>query len=341
MIYAVCGPLSPHQMVVTHLAKAVLERRYDRVLFCATNDPRELRNMVASRNGAACLLVFDTPGEIIANLIVKGGMPTALVVEPFHELVAFAWNYFGGLFEDGYRATTKSLAALHPVASISNVAPLRVADTDDSASVINRICVCFDVYCHEDEVSTIIRAFQEYYQTSNVLDIAQGISHHSKAARHTTKNYTAEQKIVLRKLANAYEVMLRPQRIAVISWPVETLTNAETGSPVSGPIELTGPGRLLTFGPYLYLPKGRWKVSIIFSTANNVSGNIFMLDIFSPTTQAVLAVGHLTLPVSGTFSTSLLIEVESALNALELRTFMPTGAIEGVLELVEISWQLI
>lgn len=339
MIYAVCGPISPHQMLVTHLAKAVVERRHGSILLCATNDAVELRTMVARRRGEACLLVFDTPDDVISSLVLRGGMPTAFVLEPFTALAAFAWNFFGGSFEDGYRAVTRSLSALRPIAMVANAAPIRVGDGEDIAAVLNRICSCFDYTFKEDELEVIITAFRDYYSTSNVLDIAKRLSHHTEAARHTASQFTMEQKDLLRRLAKSYEEVLRPRNIQSLHWPVETLTNAEAGSPLAGPIELTGPGRLLTFGPYLHIPKGRWEVILTFSTIDNTSGNIFMVDVYSPTSQKVLAVGCLDLPVSGTFSTFLSIEIQSPLHALEVRTFMPTGAIEGVLELLDVSWR--
>jgi hypothetical protein len=321
---------------VKQLTKAILEQRFGPVHVCDANDAQTLRDSYTNRQLEHCLISFDTPDDILGKLIVQSRIPTLLTVQPFPQLFSYCLHHYSTEFHGAYRAVTKSLSTLRPIVSASNVVPLRVSDEESLLRVGNRIATCLDIRIDETSVRTAVSNC--YPDTEiDVLSASRLASPHTETALATYSELVPEQRSLISKLATSYEALMRAEAVSMIRWPTDTLVNADTTSQLAGPIELTGPGRLLTFGPYLYVPKGLWNVTITLSTSGNISGNLFMIDIFSPASGKLLVVGKCDLPVAGAFSTKLEIDVESGAHPLEIRTFIPTGAIEGILEIVDIS----
>ena len=84
------------------------------------------------------------------------------------------------------------------------------------------------------------------------------------------------------------------------------------------------------------MPKGAWQVSITIEIAENFSGNHLIVDVAA---GSVLAAGETALPVSGIFGFDLSFEIVDPFVAVEVRSQITSGAIEGKLELREVVFR--
>ncbi len=99
-------------------------------------------------------------------------------------------------------------------------------------------------------------------------------------------------------------------------------------SPLSGPIDLTGPVRALTFGPFLYLPHGEWMLHFTFEAGMNRSGNSLMFDVFVDNEAKCATEFHL--PHDGQFAFDCRFSVRDPWSTFEFRSHLRRGAIEGL-----------
>lgn len=339
MIYAVCGPLSSHSVLVTQVTKAVLEFVYSEVFFFETNDSNTLKEAVVNRTSDNCLFVFDTPDESIAKSVIKNRIPTILVTEPFVDLCCYAMHQYGVDLMPCIRTVTRSISALHPIAASPTTIPIPVFDEMDLVRLVGRIAISLDLKLREDEIHAITRGYAENEIHEKIFDVVMASSQKARLARESKAILLPHELRMLSQLSGAYDPLLAGASTPLLHWPIETMIQAEPPySQLSGPIDLTGPGRILTFGPYFHLPKGRWRAELTFSVTENLSGNIFLVDIYA-NADTVLVAAKGDLPVGGTFTTRLEFEIGSALHMIEVRTFVLTGAIEGNFELLNLALQ--
>src|ERR1700710_1521089 len=82
-------------------------------------------------------------------------------------------------------------------------------------------------------------------------------------------------------------------------------------------VDLLGPARLLIWGPYLHLPKGRWRASMEFEVVGNLSPNQVIADVLVGGEFA--GIGTFDLPERGVFAWSLAFVVADVEKAIEVR----------------------
>jgi hypothetical protein len=91
-------------------------------------------------------------------------------------------------------------------------------------------------------------------------------------------------------------------------------------------VGLTGPARVLAYGPYLHLPPGVWTVRATLAFSPGAAGSPFAVELHS---NALLGRGRFKPASAGVFLASFRADVASAHLANEIRVINENGAIEG------------
>jgi hypothetical protein len=91
-------------------------------------------------------------------------------------------------------------------------------------------------------------------------------------------------------------------------------------------VGLTGPARVLAYGPYLHLPPGVWTVRATLAFSPAAAGAPFAIELHS---DALLGRGRFKPASAGVFLASFRADVASAHLANEIRVINENGAIEG------------
>ena len=99
----------------------------------------------------------------------------------------------------------------------------------------------------------------------------------------------------------------------------------------NGRFDLVGPARCLTFGPFLYLPAGRWKANFEFEITGNQTVNSLRFDVIADGGVATKKV--VDLRQSGKFRFSDTFDIGNPWLPVEFRTLLDKGAIDGQLTL--------
>jgi hypothetical protein len=129
-------------------------------------------------------------------------------------------------------------------------------------------------------------------------------------------------------IKSAFEYGRGNGRVPVI-WPRECLLWGDNpGEALPRILDLTGPSRILAYGPYLPLPPGKWTMSATFAFSPASRGASLSLGLYG---SAELARMEFTVERPGLFKASSPITVLSSLEHLEIRFVTERGAIEGTI----------
>lgn len=97
--------------------------------------------------------------------------------------------------------------------------------------------------------------------------------------------------------------------------------------PLCGSLDLTGPVRALSFGPFLYLPQGQWELHFSFEAIQNRASNSLMFDIFVDNESKCAT--EFELKHDGRFEFACEFAVQDPWSTFEFRSHLRRGAIEG------------
>lgn len=123
---------------------------------------------------------------------------------------------------------------------------------------------------------------------------------------------------------------------AVITWPFSLLIDGDTQQLATEMVvDLTGPPRYIFYGPYFFLPPGRWKFDAIFGFSDNLFGASFIIDVIN---SAPLVVAKFRADSAGIFKTTLDFVHERSHEPLEFRLLNEEGAIEGRVALASVHF---
>lgn len=124
------------------------------------------------------------------------------------------------------------------------------------------------------------------------------------------------------------ETVFRPPSSA-IRWPLRAFLSADRlGEPVGGEIDLVGRARCVIYGPYLHLPPGQWIARFSMRIEENLYGQIFTIEIHN---SQLLGRMRVKPESTGSFVAELDFTAEVPMEAIEIRLFTESGAIEGAI----------
>lgn len=339
MVYIFCGLPSPHAMFISRLGIDILRERFGEYHYIVANTVDQLRAGLAQRGEAPCMIYFDVPDEKISHSVVKNGLPTILVNEPVEQAILYSMQARSLTLLEAVRFASQSASSLFPIARADTIIPLRLAtNTAELESVINRISLSLGFSLSAENLSNILSLYGQVPGggTRALSEIIDERVEHASDARARALEFNQQDRELIKTAASSYNLLMLGQRAQRISWPVAMcLSGEKPHHGLNGPVDLTGPARALSFGPYMHLPSGTWRADVTFSVERNYSGNSIVVDVLADGKIAVVGKGPL--PASGRFSVNLEFEVTKPHLPVEVRTFVAEGAIEGEFELVDLT----
>jgi hypothetical protein len=249
------------------------------------------------------LLWADSPDRGIVRWVRTTGTPVFLVDQPFDEVGAeFMVSREAG-FSDSARVLALSRIGWWRLAELPTATVL-----DVSQSVGSGLAVALEQW----NVTGSLIPDDADAPSEAATDVAMALSEDNPFTR----------------LAAFYGVP-RGADARMLTLDLKLLFDgAPPHAPLSGPIDLTGPVRALTFGPFLYLPQGKWMLHFSFEAGMNRSGNSLMFDVFVDNEAKCATEFHL--PHDGQFAFDCCFDVRDPWSTFEFRGHLRRGAIEGV-----------
>lgn len=128
--------------------------------------------------------------------------------------------------------------------------------------------------------------------------------------------------------------MARGNAVRPIVWPtgIFTFSDAPELLPPADP-EITGPSRVLYYGPYLYLPPARYRVEVFLVFSDEIKAVPFVLEVHA---ESWLAKARIEERQPGRFRGFFHLDHYDATSAVEIRLRNETPVVSGRLSLVEL-----
>lgn len=331
-LFCIFGVSTPLLHAAVSILKGALEGEGGACALIAGNTVADMREgWTASRADAPTSIIFtsDSPDDATVELFSRVGMRVIVAVEDFVDAAIYLRWARGMSTPHALRFLTQTLATLAP--ALTGGQALAVCSRDTDAPL-----------------AWLLARLLEFIGRDSI-DVAAALQRIGAADAKTLRSYTqmhfpsseaetppADELAVMRALAQSYQPLLSGRAMAAASWPTELFLYWDRpGKFLHGPVDLTGPARFIVCGPYLHLPRGRWRARFLVRISDNWSGNRMSLDIFS---QEVLAGIAADLPAEGLYEFEIGFEAREAYAPLEARIQIQQGAIEGTFELVGVHF---
>lgn len=120
----------------------------------------------------------------------------------------------------------------------------------------------------------------------------------------------------------------------VLAWPRDCFLYGDApGESLPATVEVAGRGRILAYGPYMPLPKGRWRATAYLGFSADIGSMPFILE---ADTDAGITRGFFEVKGGGIFTLELDFEVTNPFHPVEFRLVSQDSALEGLASLIEI-----
>lgn len=338
MFFSFCGAPSGRSVLISRLVSAALEEALDGVNVIYANSSRDLIKALKQRDKRPCLLYCDFPDIHVSRLVVERGIPTVLTAEPFEDIVCYCMAAGKMNLHAGIRHAARSVAALYPIAASGTAAMLHLTGQNDQiAHLMHVIALSLDLELTDESVRRIEERFRKgkVGAEDGVEALARAHIAPARGAEAQWAALTPEDRALLAQMADGYQPLIEGKPAERMVWPASFFLNGDSPHhPANGTMPMTGPARILFFGPYLTVPAGRWSVEVRFAVKDNWSSNSITIDIASG--AEVLAIGSTPLPRNGFYSARLDFTVSDADKPLEVRGIIMSGAIEGDFQVLDI-----
>jgi hypothetical protein len=124
-----------------------------------------------------------------------------------------------------------------------------------------------------------------------------------------------------------------------LCWPAGLFSLADfPDTPISGPVELAGPGRCLIYGPYLHLPAGHWMASIALELVGEDDTQSFTVEVVC---KDVIAKARIVPNGTDRMDVELDFVHRDPHEPIELRLVLQAGTIDGAITGFEVGFRLV
>jgi hypothetical protein len=270
----------------------------------------QLRDGFARREGGSVLMTSDFPDADLAAFVCQSGLP--LIVFSDDPAAALAWTAQSREMsaEDATRFCSRIYASLAPNLAASR--KLVVHRRGEAAP--ERVAAGIIEFLWPGRGDWLVAGALAFLAEAGLL------VEPPLAEREPVGDEDA-----LAALTSYGEVLLGrwPEEI---DWPLRLFTRPD-GSAWTAPFDLTGPARVVLYGPYMHLPAGDWTARVEFEIDGAVSGVEAMTDV---RLNEVVTEKFFEMPAKGIYAYDLNFHVSDPHHAVEIRLFTRRSVIEGV-----------
>lgn len=339
MLLVSFGSPSAIGYAVTHIARAALEGCIgEHALFqvVSLDDFKAKWQASAEDKRRAVLVVSDCPHAEVVGLFSAARGPIVVSCDSFDHIVGYVMRARGMEFAPAVRFATQVLCALETLADAPNVMRVTSDDYGRSLQAVASALVDFTGLPTTDaQFGTVMARLlgEEGRRDEGFRDFVERHFPHVNEGEGSIP-LSAGEADTLTRLCDDYGPLTRAHPLDAARWPTALFLDWDRpGRFLSGPVSLLGPARFIVCGPYLHLPRGRWRMSVEIEVEDCLSDNRLGADVFS---GRILAAATMRLPARGARGFDLDFEVADPLLPVELRMQLLTGAIEGSLRLLDV-----
>ena len=326
MIYFSAGLPGPFSDWCDAVLAELVRRAWGDIDRGTANTPDELAAHFVRMRVVPAVIRARQPNGALRKILAETGIPFLLAVEHPREVAAHLITSVGRDVHGALKETSNSCACLVRFADMP--AALRLdagADGADPVATVQAIAGHFGLEIAENDAADIIESVR-----------ADGLSPERTPIEGWWGSLDPWKQRLIAGALDGFATYFATGLLGVITWHRELFQNGDTHQILTGPIDLTGRPRGLTFGPYMVLPMGAWTVHVVFGCSKETARSHFLIDVYAGTR---LSSGTLEPEAGGIYEVTLEFVIEEATDPLvEVRLFSERAMFEGRVSLGTVTF---
>ena len=320
---AVGGLPSPESIFTIHCLADIARRLWGDVKVLPLNTGEDGKWLTEATSRESALPFFDTPDTHARELLLATRAPIVVVTGDFAETARFCMVARNLDTLQAARFVSQSFSCLEPLQREDNV---RWITVDKAANLPEWI----------DQVAGWLGLQPSAWESDRQQMLADYAAWPTvEVAIHALVQFADRASAAWERLPTAIQPLFetlgmsyRSGSIDTVFWPADCILEpGHPAVPVSDAIPLTGPARMLTFGPFMHLPPGRWSARYQFGLDDHPAGNAIEFDVVNG--DKVLASRSVQVYRPGKFGLDCEFELEESRLPVENRAILKEGSIGG------------
>jgi hypothetical protein len=289
--------------------------------------------VAAQPSGRLVVVHSEAPDADFAAAALRGSVSLLFLGDPAADL-AFQQRVLAQPPLDSLRALTQSAATL---CDMRAGALLIRQSSRPAAAVIQRVLAALGLPGTGPAAEAVIQRFAGPHAA---LPLAQAVEwyaagHLPVRAAQPQDAPIAEAKAVQAILAPAYAAIATGEAGRIV-WPRACFFDGDRPGAIAPPwIEVAGGARILFYGPYLHLPRGRWRLTVQLAFSDDLDKTSFSIEVVC---GGIKARGRIKPAASGTFYAAFPFEHDTPAEPVEVRIATDHGSIFGRMALIDAAF---
>jgi hypothetical protein len=293
---------------------------------------------IGERGDARCIYITECPSNAAIAAISDGRLTAVVLIDDAAQAVQFVMQTSKSSFIEAIRAQTASvtahLAAGHAEGTISLSCPNALPVRD----MLQQLATSLRIPLDRDALPSMCQELAgSAAPDASLDDILQMRA--STDGTMTNAISTATQELVKRTVADVIEPlqrMARGQFGQPIVWPTHAFYLGDTpGHHPQSPAPVTGPSRVLYYGPYFHLPPGDYDVEIAVTFGGSIEDISFTIELLG---GGSLGRARIEPRASGTYRGRFLVSHWNAAEPIEIHLRNEQGSITGEITLLGLQF---
>lgn len=334
MMIATFGPPSGYTQFCLYMIRALSEVILKDLDYIAVDEIEQMRTAWSERRHPHVLFFSYSPERAMVDVFLKLDRPVLILTEPANDVTTYIMRERQQAWPWAVRLTHQCLFSINDLMLGSRALILRREYELTFKEFFQAVANHFDVDLREHQMDEIMERANFATGFSLADPLEKGLLARWEHARpmYTALEGLSRADAKIAQMINApLEALTNGRNVDSFRWPQEMFIPGDRPNEMLiGPIEMLGPARCLSYGPYLHLPMGSWEISLELAVEDNLSGNHVEIQFVHG--DNIVSDGF-DLPRAATFHVRTQLDSREPRAPVEIRIFMRQGAIEGRLDI--------
>jgi len=293
---------------------------------------REAWSAIPASARQAVVLYSDCPQPSLTKLLVDTGAAIVVCMDDFPSVVGFQMINLGKDFVASVRMSTLTFTAVEPLLQTRNLLTITASKYDASlAEIVSELVDFYNIQITPEQFDAILdRLGHGAGRSATLRDFIAAEFPEWRPVETALSALIGSDRKLVENLAQQYSAIAEGRAFDEVYWPRPFFQYGDVPDrPLDGSVILTGPARIVFFGPYLHVPPGAWNAEVQIEVTDCRMDTIAYADIYNG--QAVLSAVSMRFPRKGVYAFDIAFETSTPHRPLEIRMHLLKGAIEGEL----------